>query len=86
MSQTAFEVISKDGKIVYQNFQAIAKKVREDCHHTSLKGRRGIAQSECHAFEGECAKKTCECHLFLIVGVSCNLIVARISVEEAEVT
>ena len=57
MSQTAFEVVSKDGKIIYQNFQAIAKKFREDCRHISLKGHGGVAQPECHAFEGECAKR-----------------------------
>ena len=86
MSKTALKVVSKDEKNVHENFQAIAKKVGEDCRHTSLKGRGGIAQSEWHASEGECAKRTCEHRLLLIVAMNCNLIVARISVEEAKVT
>ena len=45
----------------------------------------GIAQSEWHASEGEGAKRTCERCLLLIVGVDSDLIIARVSVEEAEV-
>ena len=36
--------------------------------------------------EGECSKRTCERRLLLIVGMNSNLIVARISVKEPEVT
>ena len=61
-------------------------EVEEDHHHTLLKGRGGVAHSEWHASEGEYAKGTCERHLLLIVGGNGNLIVARISVKEAEVT
>ena len=46
---------------------------------------RGIAQSEWHASEGKCSKRTCEHRLLLIVGLNRNLVIARISVEEAEV-
>ena len=85
VSKTTFEVVSKDGEIIYEDFYAIAKKVGEDSRHTSLEGRGGVAQSEWHASEGEGAKRTCEHRLLLIVGVDSNLIVARISVEKAEV-
>ena len=53
--------------------------------HASLKGRGGVAQFEWHASEGKGAKRTSERGLLLIVGVDSNLIVARISVEKAEV-
>ena len=86
MSKTTLKVVSKDEKVIHENFQADAKKVREDCHHTSLKGCRDIAQYEWHASEGECAKRTCECCLLLIVGMNRNLVVAQISVEKAKVT
>ena len=44
-----------------------------------------VAQSEWHASESEGAKRTSERGLLLIVGVDSNLIVARVSVEKAEV-
>ena len=62
---------------------SVAKKVTKNCRHASLEGRGGVAQSEWHASKGEGAKRTCERRLLLIVGVDSNLIVARISVEEA---
>ena len=85
VSKTSLEVVSKDGEIIHEDFLTVAKKVGEDSRHTSLEGRRGVAQSEWHASEGEGAKRTCERCLLLIVGVDSNLIIARISVEEAEV-
>ena len=51
----------------------------------SLEGRWGVAQSEWHASEGEGAKRISERGLLLIVGVDSNLILARVSVKEAEV-
>ena len=44
--KTTLKFNSKDGKVVHENFQAVAKKVREDCRHASFKGRGGVAQSE----------------------------------------
>ena len=86
MSKTSIEVVSKDGEIVHENFKTVAKKVREDGRHTSLEGRGGVAQSKWHASESEGAKRTSERGLLLIVGgVDSNLIIARVSVEEAEV-
>ena len=80
VSKTTIEFVSKYGEVVHENFQAIAKKVREDCHHASLKCRGGVAQSKWHASEGKCAKSTCERHLLLIIGMDRNQVVARISV------
>ena len=85
MSKTTFEVISKDGEIVHEDFKAIAKKVRKNCRHALLEGCGGVAQSEWHASEGEGDKRTSEQVFSLIVGVDSNLIVARISVKKAEV-
>ena len=76
MSKTTFEVVSKDAEVVHENFQAVTKKVEEDCCHASLKGRGGITQSKLHASEGECAKGTYKHRLLLIVGMNCNLVVA----------
>ena len=39
--KTAVEVILKDRGVIHENFQAVAKKVREDCCHVSLKCRWG---------------------------------------------
>ena len=69
-------------RLEFKPFARVTKKVREDCLHASLKCCEGIAQFEWHASEGEGAKRTCERHLLLIVGVDSNLIVARISVEK----
>ena len=79
MSKTTLEVISKDEKVINENFQAVAKKVGEDCRHASFKCRGGVAQSEWHAFEGKCAKRTCERHLLLIIGINRDLVIAQIS-------
>ena len=86
MSKTTLKIVSKDAEVVHENFSSVAKEVGEDCRHTSLKRRGGVAQSEWHASQGECAKGTCERRLLLIVKMNSNLIVARISIEEAEVT
>ena len=86
MRKATLKIVSKEIEVVHENFKTIAKKVGEDRRHTSLKGRRGVAKSEWHVSEGEGAKRTCERHLLLIVGMNSNLIVAQISVEEAEVT
>ena len=86
VSKTTLKVISKDEKVFHENFQATAKKVGEDCHHVSLKCCGGVAQSKWHASKGECAKRTCERHLLLIVRMNHNVIVARIFVQKAEVT
>ena len=48
VSKTAVKIISKDREVVHENFQDVAKKVREDCRHASLKYRRCIAQSKWH--------------------------------------
>ena len=72
--------------MVLENFQAVTKKVKEDCRHTSLKGREGVAQSEWHESEGEWAKRTCERRLIMIIGINVNLIVARISVTKVEIS
>ena len=80
MRKTTIEVVSKDGEVVYENFQAVAKKVGEDCRHTSTKCHEGIAQSKWHASEGECAKRTCERRLLLIIVMNRTLVVARISI------
>ena len=85
MSKTTIKVVSKDGEVFYENFQAVAKKVGEDCCHASLKCHGGVAQPEWHASEGKCAKRTCEHRLLLIVEMNHNLVVARISIQEAEV-
>ena len=85
VSKKTFEVVSKDGEIVHEVFYGVAKKVRKYCHHASLEGRGGIAQSEWHAFEGDGAKRTSERGLLLIVEVDRNLIIAQVPVEEAEV-
>ena len=76
MSKTNLIIVSKDGEIFHENFQAVAKNVREDCRHTSLKGHGGVAQSEWHASEGKCAKETCKHRLLLIVWMNYNLVVA----------
>ena len=76
---TTLKIISKDAEVVHET---VAKEVKEDCRHTSLKGRGGVAQSKWHASEGECDKGTCERRLLLIVEMNDNLIVAQISVEE----
>ena len=86
MSKKTLKVISKDEKVAHENFQAIAKKVGEDCRHASLKCPVGVAQSKWHASEGECVKETCERRLLLIVRMNHNLVVTRISIQKAEVT
>ena len=86
MSKTTVEVIFKDGEVVHENFQAVTKKVGEDFRHALLKCREGECEGECHVSKGECAKRTCECHLLLIVGMNRNLVVTRIFVEDAKVT
>ena len=86
MGKRTLKVVSKDKKVVHEKFKAIAKKVGEDCRHALLKCCGGGAQSKWHASEGECAKRVCERCLLLIVGMNCNLVVARISVQKAEVT
>ena len=43
VSKTAVEVVSKDGEVVHENFQAVAKKVGEDFWHALLKCHGGIA-------------------------------------------
>ena len=37
MSKTVVEVVSKDGEFLHENFQDVAKKVREDYRHALLK-------------------------------------------------
>ena len=76
MSKTTLKAVSKDREIIYENFQAVAKKVGEDFNHASLKGCGGVAQSERHAFEGECCKRTCERRHLLIFRVNCSVVVA----------
>ena len=44
-SEIAAEVISKDGEIIHENFETVAKKVREDCHHTYLEYHGGLHSS-----------------------------------------
>ena len=86
MSKTVVEVVPKDGEVIHENFQAVAKKVGEDYRHALLKCRGGVAQSKWHASEGEYGKRTCERRLLLIVGMNHILVVARLSVQEVEVT
>ena len=61
------------------------RKSEKNCRHASLEGHGGITKSEWNAFEGESAKQTSERSLLLIIGVDSNLIVARVSVQKAEV-
>ena len=78
VSKIVVEVVSIDGEVIHENFQAVAKKVREDSN-----GRCTIQMA---SFEAECVKRTCEHRLLLIVGMDCNLVLARISIPKAKVT
>ena len=52
VSKTTIEVVYKDREVVHENFQAVAKKVGEDCRHASLKCRRGGGGGGLHSPNG----------------------------------
>ena len=43
VSKIVGEVVFKEGEVVHENFQVVAKKFGEDCRHASLKCYGGAA-------------------------------------------
>ena len=85
VSQAAVVVISKDEEIVHEDFETVDKKIGEDCRLTSIECHGGITLSEWHLSKTKRAKGTCKLYLFWIIRINSNLVIGRVSIQEAKV-
>jgi len=79
------KALSIDQEIIHENFYDVLDQVREDRHHTPLKGSGCVAETKGHSPIGERAVRAGEGSLILFIRVDRDLMVTRIAIEVTEI-
>ena len=70
---------SRHGKVIHEYLHNVLNKIKENGHHVTLKGGRGIAQPRGHLPICICPIWTTKCGIFLVTRVNRDLKKSQIS-------